>query len=604
MAGTWEFNKADPSDVRIEVTQREQFNNDSVRLNEALVREVIQNSSDASAGDDPVKVRFTLKVLGDREAKELARYFESLIPHLRACGVRDPGHITETTRVLCIEDYNTVGLTGSFEKIDNDHFDKFWRTMGESQKSGQKGGRWGLGKLVYSSASQIHSFFGLTLRDGDDHPSIMGQSVLKNHSIDEDRYQVHGFWFDGKRNRFQSPVRNTDEVQKLQRIFGSRRVEQPGLSVMIPYLMESITENDLIEGVLKNFYFPILDGKLDVEVGDKLLNADTFLNVAKSVGRNVVDIPFSFVGQISSAIKLNNPIEMSQPISDERFDESYLSDDQCKEMRDIYSSGHLLHFRTPVSLRPKDRSRVTGHIHFFIRAIPEQEKRFSLFVRGPIMLHEERRHFTGAAQGAMIALDDPVAEFLGDAENPAHTTWNASAGKLSDRWYNAQKTLHVLRHALEDLYRIVAEQQEMEDEDVLASFFSLVDETKGSRRGRKAIRRAPDIPSRETAIRIEPRKGGFSLRAGPGAEKWTFPSRIRIRMAFDMVGSDPFKQFSPFDFDVTKKDDPVMFASKGGNVERRRPNVLYFDVNHPNFELNASGFDIRRDLVVDARLIR
>ena len=54
MAGNWEFNKADPSSVRVEVTQRDQFNNDDVGLAEALVREVIQNSSDAGEGSDPV----------------------------------------------------------------------------------------------------------------------------------------------------------------------------------------------------------------------------------------------------------------------------------------------------------------------------------------------------------------------------------------------------------------------------------------------------------------------------------------------------------------------------------------------------------------------
>jgi hypothetical protein len=43
--GYWEFDQANPSSVRMEVTQGDQFNNDEVGLAEALVREAIQNSS-------------------------------------------------------------------------------------------------------------------------------------------------------------------------------------------------------------------------------------------------------------------------------------------------------------------------------------------------------------------------------------------------------------------------------------------------------------------------------------------------------------------------------------------------------------------------------
>ena len=49
----------DPSEK--ELTQQDQFNNDEVILAEALVRETIQNSTDARrSDDDPVRVRLTL----------------------------------------------------------------------------------------------------------------------------------------------------------------------------------------------------------------------------------------------------------------------------------------------------------------------------------------------------------------------------------------------------------------------------------------------------------------------------------------------------------------------------------------------------------------
>ena len=110
MSGQWEFNKSDPSSVRVGLTQRDQFNNDDVGLAEALVREVIQNSSDASDRTGPVKVRFSLKTLNKTETPQLEQNLASLLPHLKACGFTLPNYENGSVKVLCIEDFNTIGL--------------------------------------------------------------------------------------------------------------------------------------------------------------------------------------------------------------------------------------------------------------------------------------------------------------------------------------------------------------------------------------------------------------------------------------------------------------------------------------------------------------
>ena len=52
-------------------------------LNDALVREAVQNSLDAAVGDGPVTVRFSFDVMHDRGgAFALNRYLEGIVPHL------------------------------------------------------------------------------------------------------------------------------------------------------------------------------------------------------------------------------------------------------------------------------------------------------------------------------------------------------------------------------------------------------------------------------------------------------------------------------------------------------------------------------------------
>lgn len=117
MPATWSFNKSLPSDVDMEVTQIEQFDNDNIDLGSSLVREVIQNSMDAHNDSGPVDVHFTIRNLSDIGTYKVSLLRENLKPieeHLEVCGKPIPDS-KEPVRLLCIEDFNTTGLTGSAE---------------------------------------------------------------------------------------------------------------------------------------------------------------------------------------------------------------------------------------------------------------------------------------------------------------------------------------------------------------------------------------------------------------------------------------------------------------------------------------------------------
>src|SRR5258708_10974469 len=100
-----------------------------------------------------------------------------------------------TVRLLLVEDFNTRGLTGDPAALDNDNFHNFWRRHGRSGKGGKSAGRWGLGKLVFSTSSQIRSFFGFTVRTGDPSPLLMGHAALSNPGLNYRRHPAHVSWF-------------------------------------------------------------------------------------------------------------------------------------------------------------------------------------------------------------------------------------------------------------------------------------------------------------------------------------------------------------------------------------------------------------------------
>lgn len=599
----WIFETLPPALVEHGLTQRDQFNNDEVTLAQALVREVIQNSTDASTGAAPVKVRFALRELDPAATAAMREFLTGLRPHLEACGVDSAPIRQDRERVLVIEDFGTKGLTGNPAVRDNDNFDRFWRQHGISGKGGKSGGRWGLGKLVYSSSSEIRAFFGVTLRESDSGPLLMGQTVLANHDLDSKRYSAHGFWFsDRASNQLQLPVTDLAIVSKLATLTGLTRTNQTGLSLIIPYLNRNVTEQTIIDGVVGNYYFPILASKLTVEVGLVTIDRTSFHKVAAAVSSGS-HIPLQFVEQVSSQLAVTPRYAAGSVLDGKGLDEKSFTAEQLLEMKADFAEGRLLHVRVPVQLKPKGAASIVSKIDLYLKRLPEDAKSFALFVRGSITVPGEIRYFGGAhAYGAMVASDDDVVAFLGDAENPAHTGWNASAEKLSARWRSPSSTLRHIRYALRDLYTLVCDSVQQEDRDALIDFFSLLDQGHASTGKKKRTPKfPPDLPQREKALLIRSQPGGFVLVAGSGAKNWEFPKIVDVRVAYDIRGGDPFKRHSKFDFDL--EGNEIIVDAVNAEVKPLRANKLRLSVTSADFRLEASGFDTNRDLVVDARTV-
>jgi hypothetical protein len=536
--------------------------------------------------------------------KRLREIFEGLRPHLSACNVDVSALEKPAARLLVIEDFGTRGLTGDPASLDDDNFDRFFRQHGISGKGGKYGGRWGLGKLVYSSSSDVRAFFGLTFRQGDREPLLLGQSVLDIHKLpDGKRYPPHGFWFDTRGDEgLQLPIKDQRLVAEFVRLTGISRTGQSGLSIVIPYVHQEVTEETIIAGVVRNYYFPILAGKLTVEVGTHAIDQKTFHTVAASVA-NISNIPLDFVEAVSRQLASPPAYAGISGIDGRGVADKCFASEQLAAMKFAFGKGELLHVRLPVQLKKKQGANPIGSIDLFMKQLPENGKPFALFARGSITVPGEIRYFSGAhAYGAMVASEANIVEFLGDAENPAHTGWNSTAEKLGKNWRSPAATLKHVRYALRDLYNLVSDRVEQEDRDALVDFFSLLDQTQSSKGKKKRTPKVPpNLPAREKALLIRARAGGFLLVPGLGASKWTFPKIVDIRVAYDLTGGDPFKRHSTFDFDLTK--DEVNVSAENADVTALRPNKLRLTVKSPEFKLEASGFDLNRDIIVDARTV-
>ena len=494
----WYFRdiSADPSEK--ELTQQDQFNNDEVAISEALVRETVQNSTDARAEPNAtVRVRFAIVCPSARRYQQTFREIISdLAAHLDACRFRVPTH-DEPVRLLVIEDFGTTGLTGSVEEKDNKQFSGFWRRFGRSNKEGTKGGRWGLGKLVFPSASAVRTVFGLTRRIDDTRDWLMGQSVLRNHSIGETENDSVGFWCreDGKRKGI--PTDDAGLCRQFKQAAGLSRRDEPGLSLVVPYVLTDITKELLLAATIRNYYFPILTERLVVTVDDIEINAATFDSVASSLAEGAVPLSvLNFVRHVQNCRDLQPHLVIPSAWQTGRISGDTLGIEAATDLRRQFKDKELIFVRAPVSIKDNNNRVQEAFIDLFLKGTEPGEKGQTLIVRGSITVPTEGKRSTFLdCHAALVATDEPISRLLGDAENPSHTQWNERAEKLRIGWQRGGMVLRRIRAALPELHELITEKMERDDPLALIDFFSIPRADKGQTPQRPIVGRPSDLPA-------------------------------------------------------------------------------------------------------------
>lgn len=611
----WYFRDISDDPSEKELTQLDQFNNDEVGLAEALVRETIQNSTDAraSAGSS-VTVRFSIvRPQSERHRQVFRDIVAGLAPHLNACDFPVPA-AGDAVQLLVIEDFGTTGLTGSVEEKDDEQFSGFWRRFGRSnKKEGSKGGRWGLGKLVFPSASAVRTVVGLTRRiDDNAREWLMGQAVLRNHTVDGSERDSVGFWCRSEGRKKGMPSDDRELCGALREAARLTRDRQPGLSLIVPYALPDITQELLLAAALRNYYFPILTGRLAVCVNATEVTAQTFDGAASSLPEGTLSrAVLDFVRHIQNCRDMEPQllIPQSWQTSVTGITGELLGPEAARNLRDSFMSGGLIFARAPLSFRDRTGQEFKTGVDLFFKRTQPGERGQTLVVRGAIsVLTEGKRSNFPDCHAALIADDEPISRLLGDAENPAHTQWNERAEKLRNGWQSGWRVLRRVRAALPEFHALISERVERDDRLAFLDFFSVPKAERSSGRRRQPLGRPPPLPpAKPKPFRIDKRKGGFAILPAAPAEPGGFPLTIHVTCAYDVLSGNPFKRFSEFDFDLFKaqrgtprSDGFLSIVLRNAHCWPTQPNKADVRADGPDFMVEIVGFDRNRDLVIEA----
>ncbi|ACG75144.1 hypothetical protein AnaeK_3937 [Anaeromyxobacter sp. K] len=620
----WLCRQMQRGEINQDPVQEEFFTSRDNRA-EGLVREAVQNTLDAAVSG-PVRIRFAFSA-NAMPAKTAAKYLQTLAPHVSAA-LGPEAVMTGAMDFLTIEDFGTRGLGGDPEQdrdvpgqTTKNDFYYFWRNVGRSSKSDTDRGRWGVGKIVYPAASRTYAFFGLTVRAEDGCSLLMGQAVLKVHDLDGHRFCPYPY-FGVADDNFCLPVQDDPAIEKFRNDFELQRVNEPGLSIVIPYARtDEITPDDILRAAIRNYFFPVLAGTLVVEVkgaaGEILLNATTIREVAAKLdwsgsGTNREQLERLFdLAAWAIGLEPDKYIELAQQgVAAPEWSEDLLAAHNIAKLRERYEGGERLAFRVPVKVHRKGAPPVTATFRAYVGkddSIPRGEEHY---IRQGITIADIRMVREAQARGLVVVEDAALSALLGDSEGPAHTDWSEREGKLKQRYQHGPSCVRFVKNTLRRLVAYLSRPPEGLDEKLLSDVFYV--ERSLINPGSTPVPRGPGPakpddpvvtpppppppppPPTSAALKLVRIDGGFRITGREGLR-----GAVSVEAAYEVRRGNAFKRYDRNDFDLGKK--PIAVAVAGAKIARAKDNRLELVVDDDTFEVKVTGFDRNRDLAVRAR---
>ena len=586
----WHFREMSRGEINVDPVHDEFFK--AQDLADALVREAIQNALDARRGRAGVRVRFRAGAVDRGRARE---YLEGLEPHVAVPqGASIP--------FLVVEDDGTRGLVGdpdSDPEIDDadserNDFYYFWRNVGRSGKGELDRGRWGLGKAVFPVSSRIHAMFGVTRRAGDDRLLLLGQTVTKTHVIDNRRFSPYGFFARIGRDDFPHPI--VDGASRFAELFGVQR-DESGLSVVIPFHRdEELTYGAILASVVRQYFYPITKGDLTVVVGDETITSHTIER--ETTDPNLIKV--CELARWSMSIPASEWITLAEPppAGAPKWRGDEIPD--LDSVRARYEQNDRLAFRVPVRIRRKGRAAASTHFHVVLEKDESLKRVEPHFIRRGITIPEVRVKCEKPVRALLIADDDAIATFLGDAENPAHSDWSERNDRIRLLYENGAFTLRYVKNAIAQIAGSLSVPPVGRAVDLLGEVFSVLragggeggvgddSDADASPAGEGAG--ATPVVASASSLRIVRVAGGFTITGANGG------ARYRAEVAYRTRSGDPFRKYSPFDFAIGRGG--LRVQHDGVDLGLARENRIEFQPERGDFQLTVTGFDPRRDLVV------
>jgi hypothetical protein len=467
------------------------------------ILECVQNAIDAAIIKDGVrkstKLKFQFKMIKKDDCKFLDKNFEK---HLNERKYNKRTSFTSDIPCLIMEDFNTTGITGDPEILDEEttsgernNWYYFLYDFGGKSKLDDptKGGSEGEGMQTFMLNSGISTFFGLSVDSSNNNlASIFGMSYFGSRKVDGLRYSVFASF--GKEKEIEGnkecvPESDAKKVEDFISLFGLKRnINEPGTSIVIPfYNREEIDEKFIIQKLLDIYRVPIFRKQLEIEVGDLKINHETIQKLATDDEENLptkrlCDDYYNFLSEIKDNEASSNFYELGFYDQDDvkkqdidKFDK-LIEDFNLNKVVQLRVKFQVKKYQKNSKTRTED-SNTFYDVYFkrYPSALDNLRETYNDFIRGPMPLYKRRNK-----QCSMFHLvdvqDKHVALLFKHAEQANHSEISVDNWKLKEDYKGFRKIISLSRNITTKIYRLITLESTEEDFEATQDFFKINEE--------------------------------------------------------------------------------------------------------------------------------
>jgi len=627
----WRFRFKRSDEVSSDSLASGYFSNDELTSDAiALVRESIQNSIDARVSDDlPARVVFSFHRKSDPTG--LAELFGSLEQHTQQVLGTDRGRLKESARHLVIEDFNTKGLRGDSSSSETSREDDsyvwfLWKEGSSSKAHGTKGKK-GVGKAVFPKVSGLRSFFVYSVRPAEYSPCgkqniFIGKAKLKYHTLGHGgkTFAPDGWfadWISQDEGDVPTPF-TSDRAVELARYWNVRRdVTETGLSIVIPQLEDEITPDAVRSSVIRQFFLAIKLGEVECEIisedgTSEILTSESFNEAFRStppqkkivprdldwshVGKAVDLVDSHLAGMEARKLKVD---DHKSPVTRYPLSRYFLG-----PLSSAIGSESSAAVDVEVDV-PVENSRKTVSARFRILIGKSPGASFPIIYAREGLLVPGTQSISASGHVVVVIIPPgPLGDFLGDSEGPSHESWSASEEVFREKYAQtraqSERLISIVRQLPkridEELNRVTSEKG---DANYFSKYFKLrlPDAEPKEEEKKEAEGDAGPIDAVSKVPRLSISRSTDTVLVTRGDKSWDAGTKFHLEFAFATAVGNPFKQWSPFDFDL--REPSFRLNLSGLNLISRSQRELSFEISSSeNWKLEVVGFDPYRDVEV------
>ena len=379
----------------------------------SLIRESIQNSLDVVKDPTkPVKMVFSFKKLRSRSYENFFKLKEHIDGVLKYYGTKAEAEYKpmldifnntvinqEVIHYISVSDYNTVGMDFMPDNTDSPFY-AFVRAIGVTVKTDSgSGGSFGFGKSAYFVMSPIHTVLISTMTDSGktffEGAATLCTHVCKNENGVETKYTHYGFY---DSNNGEAPSTKDDIPTKFRRT-------EVGSDIMIMGVDGSdearvIAYDEMIKATLKHFWMSILNGKLEVTIGDIEITAETLDDLMREHCPHLLD---------RAKDKNNyNPRPYYEAVKNAGVSKQYIKKDAILDK--------------------------LGHVSLYLyKNMDARDGIIHMRKQGMYIYRSRAYSNTYGYYGVFVCTDPTGNKLLKGIEDPSHTRWEANRDKINGR---------------------------------------------------------------------------------------------------------------------------------------------------------------------------